>query len=188
MNTKELSRKRFGRLIVIGKAEGRKNGCVLWNCRCDCGNEVIVPSGKLTSGRKKSCGCLAKEIASNIAKTGSNRRIHGMKHTKLYSVWNTMKFRCFNNNAPNFKDYGGRGITVCDEWKNSFQAFYDCVSKLPHFGEEGYSLDRINNDGNYEPDNVRWATRTEQNNNRRRYKNHSKDDCYNLKKGENKWN
>lgn len=168
---KDLTGQHFGRLIVVSESTGRKNGSVLWNCRCECGTEVIVPSGYLTSGRKQSCGCLAKEIASATAKTGNNRRTHGMKHTKLYSVWNTMKYRCFNENSKQFKDWGGRGITVCDEWKNDFQAFYDYVSKLPHFGEAGYSLDRINNDGNYEPNNVRWATRIEQNKNRRSVKN-----------------
>ena len=83
-----------------------------------------------------------------------------------------MKDRCFNERNKRFFDWGGRGITVCDEWKNSFQAFYDHVSQLPHFGEEGYSIDRINNDENYEPGNVRWATVKEQNNNKRKaYKN-----------------
>lgn len=167
---KDLTGQRIGRMIVVSRAEGRKNGCILWNCKCDCGKEVIVPSGYLAGNRKRSCGCLAKETASRTAKTGNNRRTHGMKHTKLYSVWNTMKYRCFNNNSPQFKDWGGRGITVCDEWKDDFQAFYDYVSQLPHFGEKGYSLDRINNDGNYEPGNVRWATRTEQSNNRRNVK------------------
>lgn len=170
MNIRNLNGQRFGRLTVVSKAEGRKNGCILWNCICDCGNEVIVPSGRLTSERKRSCGCLAMETASKTAKTGNNRRTHGMKRTKLYSVWNTMKYRCFNENSPQFKDWGGRGITVCDEWKNDFKAFYDYVSQLPHFGEEGYSLDRIDNDGNYEQGNVRWATRKEQANNRRNVK------------------
>lgn len=78
-----------------------------------------------------------------------------------------MKDRCGNPRNKRYEDWGGRGITVCDEWKNDFQAFYDYVSKLSHFGEAGYSLDRINNDGNYEPNNVRWATRIEQNNNKR---------------------
>lgn len=170
MNTKNLKEKRFGRLVVLEQAEGKKNGCLLWKCKCDCGNEVVVPSGKLTSGRKRSCGCLQTETASKIASSGNNRRTHGMKRTKIYSIWNTMKFRCFNENAPNFNNYGGRGITVCDEWKDDFQSFYDYVSKLPHFGEDGYSLDRINNDGNYEPGNVKWSTRTEQNRNRRNVK------------------
>lgn len=81
-----------------------------------------------------------------------------------------MRRRCLNPNYKDYKGYGGRGITVCEEWKNSFQAYYDYVSKLPHYGEKGYSLDRIDNDGNYEPGNVRWATAKEQANNRRKRK------------------
>lgn len=91
-----------------------------------------------------------------------------MKHTKLYHVWDSIKYRCNNPHYPRWKDYGGRGIKICDEWASNFQAFFDYVSALPHFGEPGYSIDRINNDGNYEPGNVRWATRTEQNRNRRK--------------------
>lgn len=171
MNTKELTGKRFGRLIVVCKAEGRKNGCVLWNCKCDCGHEAVIQSGSLISGRTKSCGCIQKEKASEIAKSGSNRKTHGMSRTKIHYVWQAMKKRCGNINSDNYSNYGGRGITVCDEWKNSFESFYDYVSNLPHFSEEGYSLDRINNDGNYEPGNVKWSTQLEQRNNQRRSNN-----------------
>lgn len=90
-----------------------------------------------------------------------------MCESKIYSVWENMKTRCFNIKSKDYPGYGARGITVCPEWKNDFQAFYDCVSQLAHFGEAGYSLDRIDNDGNYEPGNVRWTTAKEQANNRR---------------------
>ena len=96
---------------------------------------------------------------------------HGGKGTRLYRIWLNMKNRCYNPRTPRFHDYGGRGITVCDEWKDNFQAFYDYVSQLSHYGEEGYTLDRINNEGNYEPGNVRWATKKEQASNRRRRQN-----------------
>ena len=90
---------------------------------------------------------------------------HGMRHTKIYQVWADIKRRIFNVNCKHYKDYGGRGITMFEGWVNNFKAFYDYVSKLPHYGEAGYSLDRINNDGNYEPDNVRWATAKQQSRN-----------------------
>jgi hypothetical protein len=99
---------------------------------------------------------------------GKSRITHHKSSEKIYLAWQGMRSRCFKRYNKSYKYYGGRGITVCDEWNNSFQAFYDYVSQLPHFGEKGYSLDRIDNDGNYEPNNVRWATQKEQCNNRRR--------------------
>lgn len=166
MKALDLTGQQFERLKVIAKAEDyispKGRACDMWLCVCTCGNSKAVRGSSLLSGLTKSCGCLQKEI------TKKNRETHGMRNTKLYGEWHGIKTRCMNKNAERFKDYGGRGITVCDEWKNDFQAFYDYVSKLPHFGEAGYSLDRINNDGNYEPNNVRWATRIEQANNTRR--------------------
>jgi hypothetical protein len=91
-----------------------------------------------------------------------------MAKTRIYHVWKQMRQRCLNPNHQRYRDWGGRGIKVHEEWKNSFEAFYAYVSQLPHFGEKGYSLDRINNDGNYEPGNVRWSTAKGQSNNRRR--------------------
>ena len=134
---------------------------VVWLCVCDCGNCVEIRGGDLQSGRTRSCGCLRADSAKET------HSIHGKAHSKIHFVWLSMKNRCFNNKAQGFRNYGGRGIRVCDEWKNDFQSFYDYVSQLPHFGEDGYSIDRINNDGNYEPGNVRWATQKEQVNNRR---------------------
>lgn len=100
--------------------------------------------------------------------TSKALKTHGMRHTKIYHVWQSMKDRCNNSKNKRYVDWGARGIRVCDEWQDSFQKFYDHVSQLPHFAEEGYSLDRINNDGNYEPGNVRWATAKEQNQNQRK--------------------
>ncbi len=158
---KDITNQRFERLVVLSQTNRKINRNVVWNCQCDCGNTVEVKAGDLQSGRVKSCGCLKRDTARAL------KTIHGMRHTKISNVWIAMKQRCFNPNCKIYKHYGGRGITVCDEWKDDFQAFYDYVSKLPHYGEPGYTLDRINNDGNYEPGNVRWATRKTQNNNRR---------------------
>ena len=153
---KNLIGQKFGRLTVIERAEN-KGKYTAWKCRCDCGNEVIVSSNSL--GRKKnftrSCGCL---------KTGHTT--HGMTRTKIYRVWAGMVQRCNNPNAENYARYGGIGITVCEQWL-SFENFYTDISKLPHFGEEGYTLDRIDNSKGYEPSNIRFATAKEQVNNRR---------------------
>lgn len=157
---KNLIGQRFGRLTVIEFA-GTKNSKAYWKCRCDCGNICVVRSSHLKDGSTQSCGCLASEV------TITRSTIHGMSYNKTYTTWQRMKQRCFYKKSIGYSGYGGRGITVCDEWRDNFQTFYDYVSKLEHFGEEGYSLDRINNDGNYEPDNVRWATAKEQARNKR---------------------
>ena len=162
----DLTSQRFGRLVVAEKSHTDSNKKVVWKCVCECGNIAFVRTHDLITGHTQSCGCFQREMTSKASKR------HGMRHTKIYHTWLDMKDRCFNERNKRFFDWGGRGITVCDEWKNSFQAFYDHVSQLPHFGEEGYSIDRINNDENYEPGNVRWATVKEQNNNKRKaYKN-----------------
>lgn len=160
MKALDLTGQRFGRLLAIKRC-GTKYGQSAWLCRCDCGNEKVITASNLKFNTV-SCGCYHKEIAKE------SNTVHGKAHTRLAYSWNAMKQRCFNQKHKAYKNYGGRGITVCQEWKDSFQAFYDYVSALPHFGEKGYSLDRINNDGNYEPNNVKWSTKTEQNNNRRR--------------------
>lgn len=151
---KNLVGQKFGRLTVLEYAE-RKNNRWYFKCQCDCGNICIV-CGEDLKKNTKSCGCLQKE------KTAERSTIHGMSGTRIYRIWKGIKSRCLNSNTPNYNNYGGRGITVFSKWINDFQAFFDYVSKLPHFGKEGYTLDRINNDGNYEPENVRWATKKEQ--------------------------
>lgn len=169
MSVVNLTGQRFGRLVVVGKSTPyiSPGGCKKsrWDCMCICGEKTIAMTADLLSGHTSSCGCYQKEMTSKALKT------HGMRHTKIYHVWQSMKDRCQNPKNKRYTDWGARGIRVCDEWEDDFQAFYDHVSRLPHFGEEGYSLDRINNDGNYEPGNVRWATVKEQNQNQRKRRN-----------------
>ena len=160
----DLTGKTFGRLTVIARAEN-KGKRVQWKCHCECGNICVVQGGNLKSGHAQSCGCLQKE---RVAEANKMHKTHGMARSKIYQTWYDIKRRCFAPNNKSYANYGGRGITLYAPWVNSFQAFYKYVSQLEHFGEEGYTLDRIDNDGNYEPCNLRWATRKEQNRNTRR--------------------
>lgn len=162
----DLTGMKFGRLVVLGLAykKPRKNGGYMyyWRCRCECGNIKIVRGECLKIGNTKSCGCLRLQILEE------SRTKHGLCKTNAFYVWYGAKNRCYNPNATGYENYGGRGITMYEPWINDFAAFYEYVSQLEHFGEAGYSLDRIENDENYEPGNLRWATRAEQNRNQRR--------------------
>ena len=153
---KDLTGQTFGRLTVLERAENTKSGSARWFCRCSCDKEKIVAGSHLMSGKTTSCGCYNAEKIT----------VHGLRHSRTYNTWRKIKARCYNPNDKHYDRYGGRGISVYPVWIHNFQAFYDYVSKLEHFGEECYSLDRINNDGNYEPDNLRWATAKTQARNR----------------------
>lgn len=153
--------KRFGRLLVVGRETRDKYGRLLWDCVCDCGNTCSISGSTLMSGDSKSCGCLHVEllIRNSIKHCG---KING-KASREYQSWQDAKARCFNPKNKSFKNYGERGITVCKEWKNSFERFLNDMGKCP----TGYTLERKDNDGNYTPDNCIWSSRKNQNRNKR---------------------
>jgi len=165
----DLSGQKFNRLLVIeDTGKRRKNGTIIWLCKCDCGNFIKTSKDNLDRATK-SCGCLQKEITGQRSKGNSYCLKHGHwsggKASRTWKSWNSMKHRCLNENAPNYKYYGGRGITICDRWlnKNGFENFLEDMGERP----EGTSIDRVDNEGNYQPSNCKWSTPKEQINNRR---------------------
>jgi hypothetical protein len=151
--------KKFGRLTVLGMGHRSATSRQwYWKCRCDCGTEKEIMGCNIRAGVAESCGCLQKERASKANK------VHGKSRTKTHTAWKNIKQRCLNPKNNHFHDYGGRGIKICDKWKNSFAAF-DADIGIPPSPE--HTLDRIDNNGNYEPGNVRWVTGLDQIRNRR---------------------
>lgn len=156
---KDITNKKHGRLLPLSYF--RKGNKIYWHCLCDCGMTTDVQSSKLISGKIVSCGCYRKEHLKDI---GDLNRSHDKSNTRLYKIYSKMKSRCNNPNISNYNRYGGRGISVCQEWLDDFMAFYEWSIKNGY--SDDLSIDRINNDGNYEPCNCRWVTIKEQANNR----------------------
>jgi hypothetical protein len=150
---------KFGRLTVISN-QGFIDGFIRYECKCDCGNTKVIPKNRLLTGNTKSCGCLRRDV------TGQMRKTHNMSKTRLNRIWRAMKYRCNSPNGSDHAIYHDRGIRVCDEWKNDFMSFY--TWSMNNGYREDLSIDRIDNDKGYSPNNCRWATIQEQRHNQRR--------------------
>lgn len=175
----DITGQRFGRLVVVQRSPDvivtrsrRTFGKVMWLCICDCGNEITVDGVNLRAGRTRSCGCLQKEKAAKICRDIGKASKHGDSspgNNRLYNVWASMKSRCSNPNHHAYNDYGGRGITVCEDWKEyrSFKKWAMENGYNPDAERGQCTIDRINVNGNYCPENCRWVSMDIQNANKR---------------------
>lgn len=161
MRPVDISGKKFGSLTVI-KRIGSRWGHSLWECRCDCGNTCERTANQLTLNNIVSCGCKTKE------QQAKSRLSHGDSGTRLYRIWKAIKTRCHNHNIACAKYYSEKGVDICEEWNNSYESFKEWA--LSHGYAENLTIDRIDSDGNYEPNNCRWVTQAEQNRNKKKVK------------------
>jgi len=164
MRPADHSGRTFGKLVAINRVESDTRGQACWRCLCACGTYAVVPAARLLSGGARSCGCARREMLAQ----GRARLRHGHarkgRASAEYRIWTGLHTRCFNPKAQNYRHYGGRGITICARWE-SFENFLADMGPRP---TPLHSIERKNNDGNYEPDNCAWATQSEQCKNRRR--------------------
>lgn len=156
-----LEGQRFGRLVVIRRDNPGPRGQSYWLCVCDCGVEKVIAQANILNGHIRSCGCLSRETT---IKRQTTHGLAGRVDAPEYQIWQAMKNRCYNGKMQSYKDYGGRGIEVCERWRESFTAFIEDMGRRP---SAEHSIERRNNDGNYEPSNCFWATRLEQGRNKR---------------------
>lgn len=166
--SKDITGQRFGRLTVIGREGTNKHRASTWRCLCDCGSEIVVVGSNLRTGWSQSCGCIRKDRLTT----------HGKRKSRLWAVWMGMRRRCNKPYDPAYHNYGGRGITVCDEW-NDFQAFHDwaIANGYDENAPKGQcTIDRIDNDKGYSPDNCRWVDMKVQSNNKRKRNRSDADD------------
>lgn len=158
MKRVDMTGQRFGLLVCVEFVEIKSHNSY-WRCKCDCGNECIVGRNHLLDGHTKSCGC----YHDWCTKYNNGNSTHGLTHERLYAIWTNMKQRCYNTLNPKFKRYGARGIRVCDEWYNSFESFYEWSMQNGY--KDDLTIDRIDNNGNYEPSNCRFVDcKTQMNN------------------------